>query len=71
MSQPAWPEPQPDPDVERGEGEYGLLPSLDRMRGLSRASLLELREQVRDWEGPVVEQWRQRVSQVLTERHAT
>ena len=67
MSQPEWPEPAPDPPSEPHESRYGLLPSLERLRGMDRTTLLELREQVADWVGPVVEEWRQALESRLSD----
>ena len=48
-----WPSPQPDPPEERGETIDGLLPSLERIREMDRATLRQLRADVADWQGPL------------------
>ena len=57
-----WPEPAPDPPAEPGENhETHLLPDLARLRAMTPAERAELVERVRDWQGPLVERFRNRV----------
>lgn len=63
MSDVQWPDPQPDPETERGENsEFHLLPTLQRLRDMTPDERAELVELIRDWEGDLVEQWRERVA---------
>lgn len=60
-----WPDPQPDPPEKPGEDpDTHLLPNLDRLRRMSRAERHDLRHRVADWDGPLVEQFRQRVQEL-------
>ena len=60
-----WPDPQPDPETEPGEDpESHLLPNLDRLRAMTREQREDLRDRVADWEGPLVEQFRERVAEL-------
>jgi hypothetical protein len=63
MTDVNWPEPQPDPDEERGEDpEFHLLPNLQRLRNMTPEERQELRRLVADWTGELVERWRERVA---------
>ncbi|HEY2303249.1 MAG TPA: hypothetical protein VGH66_15220 [Acidimicrobiales bacterium] len=63
-----WPPPQPDPETEPGEDpETHLLPNLDRIRGMDLDDLRQLVEAVRDWEGPLVVEFRSRAAARLAE----
>jgi hypothetical protein len=57
-----WPDPRPDPIVERGENlELHLLPDLQRLRALTPEQRHALVDLVADWIGPRVEVFRARV----------
>jgi hypothetical protein len=60
-----WPEPAPDPAEEHGETTEGVLPTLERIRTMSKEELTELRDLVLTWEGALVERFRQRVAERL------
>jgi hypothetical protein len=60
-----WPPPQPDPPEELGETSEGLLPTLERIRTMTKEELIELRDLVTSWEGTLVERFRERVADRL------
>jgi hypothetical protein len=67
MSTIEWPDPRPDPDEEPGEDpESHLLPNLARLQAMTPEQRAELRELVADWEGPLVERFRQQVAEMET-----
>jgi hypothetical protein len=52
--------------IETGEDpEYGLLPNPANLAGVNRATLLHLAQLVADWEGPMVDAWRDAVADLL------
>lgn len=60
-----WPDPAPEPEVEPGENpETHLLPTLDRLRSMTREQRHDLLERVADWTGPLVDQFRARVTEL-------
>jgi hypothetical protein len=57
-----WPPPAPDPPHELGEDpQTHLLPNLERLRAMTREERRDLLRRVAEWEGPLVEQFRERV----------
>jgi hypothetical protein len=58
------PEPQADPAEEPHEdSEWHLLPSPERLREMTPEQRAEIRAQVADWEGDLVERWQERVGE--------
>jgi hypothetical protein len=68
MTEPDWPAPAHEPDIERGEDpDTHLLPNLARLQAMTPDQRRELVELVRDWEGPLVERFRARVANLERE----
>jgi hypothetical protein len=62
----------PEPAEEPGEdSESHLLPNLERLRAMPAQDREDLHELVRDWIGPKVEQFRERVTALREGREAT
>jgi hypothetical protein len=60
-----WPDPAPDPPVERGEDPVTqLLPNLERLRAMTPRQRRELVRLVIDWQGPLVEWFRDTVETI-------
>jgi hypothetical protein len=58
-----WPDPAPDPEVEPDEDpDFHLLPNRERWRRLSTEERVELLELIDDWDGPLVQRWREAVA---------
>jgi hypothetical protein len=56
-------EPTTEESEEHGEDpETHLLPNLERLRNMTPEERQELVNLVRDWEGDLVERWRERVA---------
>jgi hypothetical protein len=65
MSDIQWPDPQPEPDEERGENpEFHLLPSLARLRAMTPEERQDIVDRIKDWIGDRVEQFRARVREL-------